>query len=218
MINITGHILPVKKICDMAHSKGVEVMVDGAHAVSHFDFKISELGCDYYGSSLHKWLGVPLGVGILYVKKEKIKQVWPLFGEFGFKEDDIRKLNHTGTISVASDIAINHAIDYHNAIGMKRKEERLRFLQNYWVDQIKAVKKIKLNTPIDAQRSCAIANVGIEGMKPAELAKLLLQKYKIWTVAIDSSNVQGVRVTPQLFTTTAELDKFVMALKEITAA
>jgi len=218
MINITGHILPIKKICDMAHSKGVEVMVDGAHTVSHIDFKISDLNCDYFGSSLHKWLGVPLGVGILYVKKEKIKQLWPLFGELGFKEEDIRKLNHTGTISVASDIAIKHAINYHNAIGMKRKEERLRFLQNYWTGKVRDVKKIKLNTPKDPQRSCAIANVGIEGIKPSDLAKTLLQKYKIWTVAIDSANVQGVRITPQLFTTTEELDKFVIALKQIAAA
>ena len=215
MINITGQILPVKKICDMAHSKGVEVMVDGAHAVSHIDFKISELNCDYYGSSLHKWLGVPLGVGILYVKKEKIKQIWPLFGEYGFKEDEIRKLNHTGTFSVASDIAINHAIDYNNAMGIKRKEERLRFLQNYRTSRIKEIKNIQLNTPTDPQRSCGIANVGIKDLKPSELAKILLQKYKIWTVAIDTSNVHGVRITPHVYTTTNELDKFVKALKEI---
>jgi selenocysteine lyase/cysteine desulfurase len=215
MINITGQILPVKKICDMAHSKGVEVMVDGAHAVSHIDFKISELNCDYYGSSLHKWLGVPLGVGILYVKKEKIKQIWPLFGEYGFKEDEIRKLNHTGTFSVASDVAINHAIDYNNAMGIKRKEDRLRFLQNYWTSRIKEIKNIQLNTPTDPQRSCGIANVGIKDLKPSELAKILLQKYKIWTVAIDTSNVHGVRITPHVYTTTNELDKFVKALKEI---
>ncbi|MBA2613984.1 MAG: aminotransferase class V-fold PLP-dependent enzyme [Bacteroidetes bacterium] len=217
MINITGHILPVKKICHMAHSKGVEVMVDGAHSVSHIDFKISDLNCDYFGSSLHKWLGVPLGVGILYVRKEKIKQLWPIYGEFAFKEEDIRKLNHTGTISVASDIAIKHAVAYQNAIGIKRKEERLRLLQNYWTSKVKDIKKIKLNTPLDPHRSCGIANVGIEGITPGELAKLLLDKYKIWTVAINTANVQGVRVTPQLFTTTAELDKFIIALKEIAA-
>ena len=215
MINITGQILPVKKICDMAHSKGVEVMVDGAHAVSHLDFKISDLNCDYYGSSLHKWLGVPLGVGILFVAREKIKSIWPLFGEYGFNEGDIRKLNHTGTISVASDIAINHAIDYNKNIGIKRKENRLRFLQNYWTSKIKDVNNINLNTPTDADRSCGIANVGIEKIKPAELAKILLQKYKIWTVAIDTANVHGVRITPHLYTTTNELDKFVNALKEI---
>jgi selenocysteine lyase/cysteine desulfurase len=217
IINITGQILPVKKICDMAHSKGVEVMVDGAHAVSHIDFKISDLNCDYYGSSLHKWLGVPLGVGILYVKKERIKKLWPIYGEFNFKDEDIRKLNHTGTISVASDIAINHAINYQNGIGIKQKETRLRYLKNLWLSQIKDIKRIKINTPSDNMRSCAIANAGVEGIKPAELAKILLNKYKIWTVAIDTSNVQGVRITPHVFTTVAEINKLVIALKEIAA-
>jgi len=215
IINITGHILPVKKICDMAHRKGVEVMVDGAHAIAHFDFKMSELGCDYYGSSLHKWLGTPLGAGILYVRKEKINNVWPLFGELAYADNDILKLNHTGTTTVACNIAIHHAIDYHNKIGTKRKEERLRFLQQYWTSKVKPVTNIYLNTPNDINRSCAIANVGITGIKPSDLAKTLLKKYKIWTVAIDSANVQGVRVTPHIYTTIEELDLFVTALKEI---
>ena len=215
IINITGQILPVKKICDMAHRKGVEVMVDGAHAVAHFDFKINELGCDYYGSSLHKWLGTPLGAGILYVRKEKINNIWPLFGEIAYADNDILKLNHTGTTTVACNIAIHYAIDYHSKIGIKRKEERLRFLQQYWTTKIKGVPKIYLNTPDDATRSCAIANVGITGIKPADLAKILLQKYKIWTVAIDSANVKGVRITPHIYTTTEELDQFVAALKEM---
>jgi selenocysteine lyase/cysteine desulfurase len=128
MINITGQILPVKKICEMAHSKGVDVLVDGAHAVGHLDFKITDLNCDYYGSSLHKWLGAPLGAGILYVNKNKIKSVWPLFGDSNFSDEDILKLNHTGTIPVATNLAIYHAIDYHEKIGIKRKEERLRFI------------------------------------------------------------------------------------------
>ena len=215
IINITGHILPVKKICDMAHRKGVEVMVDGAHAIAHFDFKISELGCDYYGRSLHKWLGTPLGAGILYVRKEKINTIWPLFGELAYADNDILKLNHTGTTTVACNIAIHHAIDYHNKIGTKRKEERLRFLQQYWTSKVKPVTNIYLNTPNDINRSCAIANVGITGIKPSDLAKTLLKKYKIWTVAIDSANVQGVRVTPHIYTTIEELDLFVTALKEI---
>lgn len=215
MINITGHILPVKKICDMAHTKGVEVMVDGAHAVAHFEFKISELNCDYYGSSLHKWLGTPMGAGILYVRKEKIKSHWPIYGEYGFAVTDIKKLNHTGTHPVSTDIAIHHAIDYHQKIGSKRKEERLRFLQNYWTSKAKNIIKVYLNTPEDPSRNCGIANVGIEGMKPADLSKLLLDKYKIWTVAIDSANVRGVRITLHVYTTTDELDVFVNALNEI---
>ena len=215
MINITGHILPVKKICDMAHAKGVEVMVDGAHAVAHIDFKISELNCDYYGSSLHKWLGTPMGAGILFIKKEKIKTHWPIYGEFGFEETDVRKLNHTGTHPVSTDIAIHHAIDYHEKIGIKRKEDRLRFLQTYWTGKAKKIKKVYINTPADPARSCGIANVGIEGVKPADLSKILLEKYKVWTVAIDTANVHGVRITPHVYTTTAELDLFLKALAEI---
>jgi selenocysteine lyase/cysteine desulfurase len=215
MINITGHILPVKKICDMAHAKGVEVLVDGAHAVAHFDFKISDLNCDYYGSSLHKWLGAPLGAGILYINKNKIKNIWPLFGEAGYDVTDIRKLNHTGTISVASDLAIRHAIDFHNSIGILEKENQLRFLKTYWTDQIKNEANIFLNTPSDPTRSCGIANVGIKNMPPAELSKTLMEEFKIWTVAIDSANVHGVRITPHLYTNTDDLDAFVKALKTI---
>src|SRR5262249_26360104 len=117
MINITGHILPIRKICDMAHSKGVPVMVDGAHTLAHIDFKISDLGCDYFGASLHKWLSVPLGAGVLWVKKDNIKKVWPIFAESDKKEDDIARLNHTGTIPVATDLTITDAISYYKKLG-----------------------------------------------------------------------------------------------------
>lgn len=201
----------------MAHRKGVEVMVDGAHAVAHIDFRINDLNCDYYGSSLHKWLGAPLGAGILYVRKDRIRKIWPLFGEGAYADDDIRKLNHTGTNPVAVDLAINHAIDYHQAIGIKRKEERLRFLQHYWTKKVRKLKKVKLNTPLDDNRSCAIANFSIEGIAPSDLSKILFEKYRIWTVAIDNAQagVQGVRVTPHLYTGTAALDKFVKAITEL---
>lgn len=215
LINITGQILPIKKICDMAHAKGVEVMVDGAHAFAHLDFKISDLGCDYYGSSLHKWLSVPLGTGILYVKKDKISQLWQLFGDMGYRDDDIRKLNHTGTHPVHTDLTITNAIDFHQKIGIQRKEARLRFLQEYWTKQVRSLPNIIVNTPADSQRACGIANVGIKGIKPADLAKTLLEKYKIWTVAIDYANVQGCRITPNIYTSTSELDTFVAALKDL---
>jgi selenocysteine lyase/cysteine desulfurase len=215
VINITGQILPVQKIAQMAHRHGVEVLVDGAHAIGHIDFKISDLGCDYYGSSLHKWLGSPLGAGLLYVKKEKIKNLWPLFADPNFGDDDIRKLNHTGTHPVHTDLAIADAIRFHQEIGIERKEARLRYLQNYWTSKVRANPRILVNTPAEAARSCGIANVGIKGMTPANLSKTLLEKYKIWTVAIDYANVQGVRVTPHLYTSLQELDTFVRALQEL---
>lgn len=215
MINITGQILPVKKICDMAHKKGVQVMVDGAHAFAHLDFKITDLNCDYYGASLHKWLSNPLGAGLLYVRKENISKVWPLLAESPKEPNDISRLNHTGTIPVHTDLAIANAADYYAKIGAKRKEERLRYLQNYWTKQVRNLPGIILNTPEDPARSCAIANVGIKGMKPAAMAERLLKQYGIYTVAIDGKGVQGCRITPNLYTTTKELDKFVKALKDM---
>jgi selenocysteine lyase/cysteine desulfurase len=218
MINITGQILPVRKIVDMAHRHGVQVMVDGAHTFGQLDFKIDDLGCDYYGSSLHKWLGAPLGAGILYVRRERIKPLWQLYGDATFPDDDIRKLNHTGTHPAATDLAIVDAIAFHDAIGIQRKSARLRYLQRYWTDKLRGKKRIVLNTPEQAERSCAVANVGVEGMPPADLAKLLLDKYRIFTVAIDGAGVRGVRVTPQVFTTLQELDALVKALTELAAA
>ena len=214
MVNISGQILPVQKICDMAHSKGVEVMVDGAHAIAHIQFNIPDLHCDYYGASLHKWLSVPLGVGILYVNKKHITKVWPLIAE-AQNIDTISRLSHIGTTPVHTFLAIKDSIDFYRQLGADNKEARLRYLQQYWTSKVRNVGKIKVNTPSEASRSCAIANVGIEGMKPALLAETLLKKYKIYTVAIDTANVQGCRITPNVFTSTKELDVFVSALKEL---
>jgi selenocysteine lyase/cysteine desulfurase len=215
MINITGQILPVRKICDMAHKRGVQVMVDGAHSFAHFKFTIPDLDCDYFGSSLHKWLSVPLGAGILYVRKERVGDVWPLFAEGDRKQDDISRLNHTGTYPVHTDLAISDAIDFYNIIGVERKEARLRFLQNYWSSKVRDLPNVILNTPEDPARSCGIANVGIRGMRPSDMSEILFNKYKIYTVAIDGAGVQGCRITPNVYTTTAELDVLVKALTEI---
>lgn len=217
MINITGQILPIKKICQMAHSKGVKVMVDGAHCVGHFEFDIKDLECDYYGSSLHKWLAVPLGTGLLYVADKHIDTLWPLFAEDKKEPGDISRLNHTGTIPVYHDITIENAIDYYSLLGGARKEARLRYLQEYWTKKVRDIRGININTPKESHRACGIANVGIEGMDPADLAKKLLDDYKVFTVAINDANVHGCRITPNVFTTTEELDILVEALKEIAA-
>ena len=217
MVNITGQILPVAKICDMAHAHGVQVIVDGAHAFAQLDFKIPDLRGDYYGTSLHKWLGAPLGAGLLWVRRDRIAGLWPVFANSGVTDDQIAKLNHTGTHPVHTDLAINDAIDYHLGIGIQRKEARLRYLQQYWTSRVRGVPGIVLNTPTDRARSGAIANVGVTKLTPAALADALFTRYKIWTVAIDSAGVHGTRVTPQLFTTIAELDALIRALKELAA-
>lgn len=211
MINITGQILPIKKICDMAHRKGVQVMVDGAHCIGHFEFNIEDLNCDYYGSSLHKWLAAPLGTGMLYIKKEHQESIWPLFAEHE-GANGIERLNHTGTHPVYHDLSIRNAMAYYTKLGGERKEKRLRYLQNYWTDKVRNHAKIKVNTPEESERACAIANVGIEGLPPLEMSKRLFKEHGIWTVAIDTANVQGCRITPNVFTTTEELDVLIKGL------
>jgi selenocysteine lyase/cysteine desulfurase len=217
IINITGQILPLKKIIDMAHRKGVQVMVDGAHALAHFQFKLSDFDCDYYGCSLHKWLSAPLGAGILYVKTEHIPNIWPLLNEDNkaIQPTNISYLNHTGTLPSYTDLTISDAIDHYLKIGAARKEHRLRYLQTYWTSKVRDIKGITLNTPQEAERNCAIANVQVDRLTPNELADQLLQKYKIYTVAINTETVKGCRVTPNVFTTLAELDSLVKALKEL---
>jgi selenocysteine lyase/cysteine desulfurase len=219
MVNITGQILPVQKICDMAHEKGVEVMVDGAHSFAHIRHTIPGLHCDYYGASLHKWLSVPLGAGILYVKKEHTEKIWPLLAEPDGSATGISLLNHTGTLPVHTDLAIGDAIDYYNTLGPEKKEARLRYLQQYWTSKVRELPRVVVNTPVDPARSCGIANVGIRGIKPADLAERLLREYKIYTVAIDypAAGVQGCRITPNVFTLPGELDVLVRALKELSA-
>ncbi len=213
MINITGQVLPIRKISDMAHAKGVQVIVDGAHAFAHVKFRIDELNCDYYAAALHKWLSTPLGAGLLYVKKENVKNLWPLLADGEKDINKINRLNHIGTHPVHTDLTINDCMDYYEMIGAERKEARMYFLQNYWTSKVRNLPKIIINTPADASRSCGIANVGIEGILPADLAKRLMTEHKVFTVAIDYANVRGCRITPNLYTTTKELDAFVQALK-----
>ena len=215
MINVTGQILPIRKICDMAHAKGVEVCVDGAHAVAHFKFNIPDLNCDYYGASLHKWLSTPLGAGLLFVKKEKMPSIHPLI--VGWEKDPYKmlRISHTGTHPSHTDLTIEDSIDYYNMIGAERKESRLRFIQEYWTSKVRTVPRIIINTPVESHRACGIANVGIEGIRPGDLAKRLLDEHRVYTVAIDGANVHGCRITPNVYTTTDELDQFVVALKKL---
>jgi selenocysteine lyase/cysteine desulfurase len=217
MVNITGHILPVRALCDMAHARGVPVMVDASHSFAHLEYQIPDLHCDYYGASLHKWLATPLGAGILYVKRDRIEKLWPIYGDESIPADDIRKLNHTGTHPVHTDLTIERALAFHQMIGSARKEARLRYLQQYWTGRVRGLPKIVMNTPTEPKRSCAIANVGVQGMAPSDLARTLLEKYRVFTVAIDGAGVRGVRVTPQVYTSTADLDSFVQALQELAA-
>lgn len=207
-INLTGQINPVKKVCEMARSRGIETIVDGAHSFAQFDFKRDDLGCDYFGTSLHKWLYAPKGTGLLYVRKEKIPKIWPLMASDDKQKNDIRKFEEIGTHSAAMRLAIGEAVLFHNAIGGERKEERLRYLSRYWMNNLKAIPKVGFNTSFDPKQSCAIANFKIEGVDPVALGGYLMSKHKIFTTPIVHAEFTGIRITPNVYTTLWELDRF----------
>ena len=215
VINWNGQIVPVKKIADEAHKRNIEVVVDGAHSFAHFGFRIPDIGADYFATSLHKWLYAPIGSGMLYVKKEKIKSLYPLFATSDDPlKDDIRKFENLGTRPFFIEQAIGKAIEFHDMLGMERKEKRLHYLKNYWMDKVKTIKKVKLNTSLNPRYGCAIGNIAIEGRKPRELDSFLFDKYRVHTVGIEWENINGVRVTPNVYTTTKQLDTLVEGINK----
>lgn len=218
VINLTGHIQPVRAVADIARRRGIPLICDGAHSFAALDFKIPDLGADYYGTSLHKWLCAPFGSGMLYVKEDKIGNVWSLFGSPEEDKDKIAKFEHIGTRSFPIELGIGHAIDFHNQIGSVRKEARLRYLKDYWAQQVKVMPGVFFNTSLKREHSCGIANFGIEGMEATDLAGKLLRDYDIFTVAIDHEDVKGIRVSPHIYTTLKDLDRFVEAVDEIARA
>lgn len=214
MINYVGQIMPARKIAQMAHRHGVEVMLDAAHTFAHIDYKIPDLECDYFATSLHKWLCAPFGTGLLYIKKDKIKTIWALLSDNEPDGENIRKFESLGTRSFPVELAIGHAIDFHQVIGIQRKEARLRFLKNYWVEKVNQNPKIRLYTSIKPEFSCGLAAFGIEGMKPGDISTQLMKKYKIHTTSMVIDNVEAVRITPHVFTTFNELDRLVTGIMD----
>jgi len=217
IINWVGQIMPVRKISDMAHKHGVEVVCDGAHTFGLLDYKIPDLHCDYFGTSLHKFLSAPIGSGMMWIKKEKISKIWPLLCDDNPNSGDIRKFENIGTRSFPIEQGIGEAVNFQNAIGNKRKEERIRYLKNYWASKVQHIPKVKLHTSLKSEYSCAICGVSVDGMTPGELDSALFTQYKIHTVGIVYENIKCVRVTPHVYTTLNDLDKLVKAITEIAA-
>lgn len=217
IINWVGQILPVRQIADMAHARGVEVLVDGAHSFGLLQFAIPDLHCDYFGTSLHKFLSAPIGSGMLWMRQDKIANVWPLLCNGNPQSADIRKFETLGTRSFCIEQAIGEAIDFHNAIGSRRKQERVHYLKHYWASRAAQIPGVQLHTSLHPQYSCAIAGVSVQGLRPQQLEQFLWEKYKIHTVAIDWENIHCVRVTPHVYTRLSELDVLVEALAAASA-
>lgn len=215
VINLTGQILPVKQVIQMARKKGIPVIVDGAHSFAHFDFTLRDLDCDYFATSLHKWLCAPHGTGLLYVKKDKIKDIWPLMAAPEKKDNDIRKFEEIGTHPAAPYLAIAEALTFHQGIGAKRKEARLRYLRNRWAERLVQHDRVRLHTSLKPEFSCGLANVQIEGIDPVELNAHLWNDHRIITVPIKHAEFQGIRVTPNVYTTLEEIDRFCDAMETV---
>jgi selenocysteine lyase/cysteine desulfurase len=215
MINWVGQIMPVARIADMAHAHNIEVIADGAHSFGLLDFKIPDLKCDYFGTSLHKFLSAPIGTGMMWVQADKISKLWPLVCSGEPHSSDIRKFEDLGTRSIPLEQGIGEAINFHEGIGSKRKEQRIGYLKNYWASRVQSIPKVKLHTSLNLKYSCAICGVSIDGMPPGQFASALFDKYKIHTVGIVWENISCVRVTPHVYTTIRDLDKLVTAIGEI---
>lgn len=222
MINITGQIMPVKRIVEMARGKngGVPVVVDGAHAFAHLNFRLSDLGCDYYGVSLHKWLFAPHGTGLLYVKRDKIKGLWPMMAAKPEQDEDIRKFEEIGTHPAGPALAIAEALAFHQTIGDARKEARMRHLRDYWAQRLASTSDgvahpVVFHTSFDPRFSCGIATFQLRGIDSGKIVTELWERHRILANHIKHEEFEGVRVTPSIYTLASELDRFVGAVRQI---
>ncbi|PYP32211.1 MAG: aminotransferase V [Gemmatimonadetes bacterium] len=213
--NLTGQIFPVKRICQLGRARGIEVIVDGAHAYAHFPFTRAELDCDYYGTSLHKWLLAPHGTGFLYVRKAKIERVWPMMAAPPEMNANIRKFEEIGTHPAANHNAIAEALTFHEGIGAERKAARLRYLFQRWAKRLEKLPKVKILTPYDPAQSCGLASVAVEGMDVNKLVAYLWDKHRLIVTPIVHKEFSCVRVTPNVYTTTAEIDRFGDVMEEV---
>lgn len=214
MINLTGEILPVREIAALGRERGIPVIIDGAHALAHFDFSLRDLDCDFYATSLHKWLFAPHGTGLLYVRRDRIAGLWPLMAAPAELTDDIRKFEEIGTHPAANALAIAEALTFHQGLGGARKAARLRHLRDYWIEAARDIPGLRLHTSLEPGRACGIATMEIEGLDPTALAARLWEKHRIIvTPIVHGEQFRGIRVSPSVYTTLEELDRFADALR-----
>ncbi|HTS88322.1 MAG TPA: aminotransferase class V-fold PLP-dependent enzyme [Gemmatimonadales bacterium] len=207
--NLSGQIMPVRELVEFGRPRGIEVYVDGAHAYAHFPFTRDQLDCDFYGTSLHKWLLAPIGTGFLYVRKEKQKKLWPLMAAPSSMDENVRKYEEIGTHPAANHNAISVALAFHNAIGGDRKLARLRYLRDRWARRLpQESDRFRILTPLDTPYAGGIGLVHVEGMDPGQLASWLLDHHRIVTTPIIHPEFNGLRVTPNVYTTLEEVDLF----------
>lgn len=213
VVFLTGQIMPVRAICRLAKERGVLCFVDGAHSFAHFPFTQKDLECEFFGTSLHKWFVGPIGTGMLYVKKERIPSIWPLMAAPKEQDANIRKFEEIGTHPAAIHNALIESVTFHRALGVERKAARLRYLNSIWTDRLESVDSVRFLTNIkDDANQCGLRLVHIEGTDPGKLSAYLLDKHRIFTVAIVHDEFKGLRIAPSVYTTTSEIERFADAM------
>ncbi|RMG61589.1 MAG: aminotransferase class V-fold PLP-dependent enzyme [Bacteroidetes bacterium] len=215
VINMSGQILPVRELCELARNRGLYSIVDGAHAIGQLELNLEELGCDFYGASLHKWLSAPFGTGMLYVRRPLIPKLWPLYGYPEAEQDSITKFEHLGTRSVPMEIAISDAIDFHDLIGTARKGARLQYLKRYWVEQVRDTPGFHLYSSLDPAHGAGLTTFSLDGWTPAELSSALTNQYHLYVTAFDHRDVAGVRITPHVYTRLEDLDYLAETIRKL---
>ena len=216
MINLTGQILPVRELTALGRRHGIPVIVDGAHALAHNHFTLRELEVDYYATSLHKWLFAPHGTGLLYVRREKIRDLWPLMAAPESMDDNIRKFEEIGTHPAANTLAVGEALTFHQGLGGERKAARLVHLRNLWADRLMAAShRVRLHTSLKPGLACGLATVEVEGVDTGALGAHLWANHRILTTPIGHAEFQGLRITPSVYTTTEELDRFCEVVERV---
>jgi selenocysteine lyase/cysteine desulfurase len=219
VLNLTGQVMPVKEIVALGKKRGIPVIVDGAHSFAQFDYKISDLDCDYFATSLHKWLYAPHGTGLLYVRRDKIRGLWPLTAAGADRVDDIRKFEEVGTHPEANALAIGEALTFHEAIGGARKEARLLYLRDTWAKRLLATKRVRLSTSLRPGppriSTGGVALVDVDGFDAMKLWAHLWDKHRIQLGAIVRDEFRGLRVSPNVYTTLEELDRFCTAVEQV---
>jgi len=213
--NLTGQIFPVRDICRLARSRGITTIVDGAHAYAQFPFKVSDFECDFYGTSLHKWLLAPVGTGFLYVRRDRIAGHWALTPAGSTLKGNIRKFEEVGTHPAANHLAIAEAFLFHDTIGAERKAARLRYLRQRWADRVAANPRAKYYTSNDPAQACAIGTMGFEGIDPAKLTAHLWDRARVIVTPIKHAEFNGIRVTPNVYTTLDEVDTLATELERV---
>ena len=218
VVNITGQIMPVKRVVELGRARGIPVVVDGAHAFAHLDFSHADLDCDYYGTSLHKWLFAPHGTGLLYVRKAKIPGLWPLMAAPASMDADIRKFEEIGTHPAAQILSIGESLVFHLGLGPARKQARMRYLRDRWATRLAQHERVHLNTSLKKEFACGVANFSIQGIDMLKLRAHLWEEQGIFTVYIGHplpKACEGLRITPSVYTTLQELERFCDAVEKV---